>query len=133
VTKKYLANIPKQEEIDYSLELRLEEINNGFMEELDMLQPFGQKNQEPLFLLKNMSINTLPETFGAQKTHVKLWLMDKHLRRMLVIGWNKARNIPPTCTPIDIIVAVNRETWNNINSICLNMVDWRLSGDVSKE
>jgi single-stranded-DNA-specific exonuclease len=113
--------------IAYSLELQLDEINNALVKELELLQPFGQRNNEPIFLLANMKINGLPETFGAQKSHLKFWLNDKYSKRMLVIGWNGARDIPPICTPLDLLVTVNRETWNGINSTCLNMIDWRIS------
>jgi single-stranded-DNA-specific exonuclease len=123
--KKHSAGKPKYEKIEYSCELTLEEIDNNFMEELEALQPFGQKNPEPVFLLKNRTINNLPETFGVQKNHIKFWLTDRHSKRILIIGWNSAHNIPSIHVPLDLLITVNRETWNKISSIRLNMVDWR--------
>jgi single-stranded-DNA-specific exonuclease len=117
----------KQERVEYSMELNLEEINNGFVEELDMLQPFGQMNQEPFFLLRNIMVSSLPETFGARKTHVKFWLSDCHSRQIMVVGWNGAHNIPPIRTPLDLIITVSCETWNRVHSMRLNMVDWRMA------
>ncbi|MDR1173753.1 MAG: single-stranded-DNA-specific exonuclease RecJ [Puniceicoccales bacterium] len=125
--KKYSIGKPKHEKIEYSHELALEEIDNNFMEGLETLQPFGQKNPEPIFLLKNIIINSLPETFGVQKHHVKFWLTDRHSKRILTIGWNGAHNIPPVHVPLDLLIAVTRETWNRINSLRLNMVDWRIA------
>ncbi|MDR1401441.1 MAG: single-stranded-DNA-specific exonuclease RecJ [Puniceicoccales bacterium] len=125
--EKYLGNALQQIKSEYDYELELEAISNGFMEELEMLQPFGQKNPEPIFLLRNIKISNLPESFGVQKNHVKFWLADKYSKRMLVIGWNGASNIPPINTPLDIMATVNRETWNRIHSTCLHMISWRMT------
>jgi single-stranded-DNA-specific exonuclease len=125
--EKYLGDIPQQRKSEYAYELELEAIDNGFIEELEMLQPFGQKNPEPIFLVRNITVNNFPESFGSEKNHVKFWLTDKYSKRMLVIGWNSADNIPPIRTPLDLMVTVNRETWNRIHSTCLYMVNWRMA------
>ncbi|MDR1433475.1 MAG: single-stranded-DNA-specific exonuclease RecJ [Puniceicoccales bacterium] len=127
VLGRHLASSPSQEKLEFSSELKLEEIDNGFMEELEMLQPFGQKNPEPVFLVKTIKINCLPETFGARKNHVKFWLTDRHSKKMLVIGWNCAHNIPPIRTSLDLLVTVNHETWNETHSTCLYVIDWRVA------
>ncbi|MDR1528051.1 MAG: single-stranded-DNA-specific exonuclease RecJ [Puniceicoccales bacterium] len=123
--KKHSTSKPEHEKIEYSHELTLEEIDSNFMEELETLQPFGQRNPEPIFLLKNITINNLPETFGVRKHHVKFWLTDRHSKRILTIGWNGAHNIPPVYVPLDLLITITQETWNKINSLRLNMVDWR--------
>ncbi|MDR3144114.1 MAG: DHH family phosphoesterase, partial [Puniceicoccales bacterium] len=115
------------EPIEYSAELDLEEIRGEFMEKLDLLQPFGQRNQEPIFLISNRKIDDLPESFGAQKSHIKFWLTDRHSKRILVIGWHKANSIPPIGTALDFTVTINYEMWNKISSIHLTMVDWRVA------
>ncbi|MDR2603218.1 MAG: single-stranded-DNA-specific exonuclease RecJ, partial [Puniceicoccales bacterium] len=123
--KKHSTGRPEHEKIEYSHELTLEEIDNNFMEELETLQPFGQKNPEPIFLLKNITIHNLPETFGVHKNHIKFWLTDRHSKRILTIGWNGAHNIPPIRVSLDLLITATRETWHKINSLRLNMVDWR--------
>ncbi|MDR2779045.1 MAG: single-stranded-DNA-specific exonuclease RecJ [Puniceicoccales bacterium] len=125
IVKKHSTGKSKHEKIEYVHELTLEEIDNNFMKEMEALQPFGQKNPEPIFLLKNIKINNLPATFGVQKNHIKFWLTDRHSKRILTIGWGSAGNIPPIYVPLDLLVTVNRETWNKINSLRLNMVEWR--------
>ncbi|MDR1414048.1 MAG: single-stranded-DNA-specific exonuclease RecJ [Puniceicoccales bacterium] len=127
VVEKSLGKVSQQIKFEYAYELELEAIDNSLMDELEMLQPFGQKNPEPIFLLKNIRISNLPESFGAQKNHVKFWLTDKYSKRMLAIGWNSASNIPPINTPLDLLVTVNRETWNKIHSTCLYMTNWRMA------
>ncbi|MDR1890758.1 MAG: single-stranded-DNA-specific exonuclease RecJ [Puniceicoccales bacterium] len=123
--KEHSIGEPGRENIEYVHELTLEEIDSNFMEELETLRPFGQQNPEPVFLLKNIKINNLPETFGVHKTHIKFWLTDRYSKRILTIGWGNAHNIPPIHVPIDLLITITRETWKRTNSIRLNMVDWR--------
>ena len=115
------------EKLEYASELEIEYIDGNLIQDLELLQPFGQKNPEPLFLLKGVEIRDLPETFGSQKTHIKFWLNDRYSKRIMVIGWNASCNIPPIGTRIDMLITVNREKWSRTYSTCLNLIDWRLS------
>ncbi len=124
---RHQESVINKQEILYSSEITLEEINKGFFEEFELLQPFGQQNPEPRFLLKNVVINSLPETFGVKKNHVKFFLTDKYSKKIIVLGWNFAKNIPPIRTPIDIIVSIKRESCGRNLSIGLSMIDWRIS------
>ena len=112
--------------LDYSLEVQLEDIDNNFIQDLELLQPFGQKNLDPVFLVKNVIIGSLPETFGMSKQHVKFWLTDNHGRRLIIIGWNHGDDIPPINVPLDMLVTVSREKWNKTFSTYLSLVDWRI-------
>jgi single-stranded-DNA-specific exonuclease len=128
VIGRHSCNQRAEKGVNYAMELNLEDINGNFSDELELMEPFGHGNPEPTFLLKGVKIEDLPEKFGAQKTHVRFWLVDRHSKRMLVIGWNAAAsNIPPIRVPLDIVVTVNREEWNGTISTRLHMVDWRLA------
>ena len=123
----HFDNAKASNKIEYSSEIGLEEIDKSFLGELEILQPFGQKNQEPIFLISCVQIRALPEVFGIKKTHVKFWLIDKYSKKMMVIGWNKADNIPPIRTNIDLLVTVKDDVWNGSSFASLSMIDWRLS------
>ena len=45
------------ESIEFDLSLSLEEINNSFIDSLELLEPFGNGNPEPVFLLENLNLN----------------------------------------------------------------------------
>ena len=123
----HFDNAKASNKIEYSSEIGLEEIDKSFLGELEILQPFGQKNREPIFLISCVQIKALPEVFGIKKTHVKFWLIDKYSKKMMVIGWNKADNIPPIRTNIDLLVTVKDDVWNGSSFASLSMIDWRLS------
>ena len=123
----HFDNAKASNKIEYSSEIGLEEIDKSFLRELEILQPFGQKNQEPVFLISCVQIRALPEIFGIKKTHIKFWLIDRYSKRMMVIGWNKADNIPPIRTNIDLLVTVKDDVWNGSSFASLSMIDWHLS------
>ena len=45
------------ESIEFDLSLSLEEINNSVIDSLELLEPFGNGNPEPVFLLENLNLN----------------------------------------------------------------------------
>ena len=53
--------------------------------------------------------------------------MPEYSKRMMVIGWNKADNIPPIRTNIDLLVTVKDDVWHGSSFASLSMIDWRLS------
>ena len=52
--------------------LDCEEVNRSLLEELHLLQPFGQRNPEPVFGIRNVLFEEAPKRFG--KTHQKFFI-----------------------------------------------------------
>ncbi len=57
-------------------ELAFSSINNTLLKELEMLQPFGMGNPEPVFASKPVTVAE-HRTFGRDREHVKLVLADE--------------------------------------------------------
>lgn len=53
----------------------LKDINIDLFEDIKKLEPFGPKNEEPIFLVKNLEVVDKQE-MGAKKQHVKYTLFD---------------------------------------------------------
>lgn len=66
--------VPK---IEVDMELPLSDINSRLMEELEMLEPFGAGNPQPLFLSTNLKVKAPPVSFG--RSGVKMWVTDKKI------------------------------------------------------
>jgi hypothetical protein len=98
--------------IEIARELNIDDVDDYFMRGLELSHPFGQGNPEPVFLLKSVTIGDKPELFGTAKTHVTFWLNRRHAKRMLVIGWEMANNIPPIGVSPDLAVKVSLDFWN---------------------
>ena len=59
------------EEIKIDAELKLEEINQLLIQQLNQLSPFGMDNHKPLFVFKNIVPSSV-ELFGKTKEHTKI-------------------------------------------------------------
>jgi single-stranded-DNA-specific exonuclease len=113
--------------IEIADKLNTDDIDDNFIRDLELLHPFGQGNPEPIFLLKSVKICGMPELFGTAKTHVRFWLNHSHAKRILVIGWGMAGNIPPTGVDLDLAVKINMDFWNGRRSKRITLVDWHVS------
>ena len=63
----FLQNIEKESNIcsNYDLEIKLKDVNLNLVEELNILEPFGKDNNEPVFLIKDLMVS---QHFHARKT-----------------------------------------------------------------
>jgi single-stranded-DNA-specific exonuclease len=113
--------------IEIADELNLDDIDDDFMHDLELLHPFGQGNPEPIFLLRSIKIGSMPELFGTARSHVKFWLNRQYAKRILVIGWGMADNIPPIGVDLELAVKINMDFWNGNKSKRLTLVDWHVS------
>ncbi|MDR0680166.1 MAG: single-stranded-DNA-specific exonuclease RecJ [Puniceicoccales bacterium] len=122
-----MKNADFVEVIEIAGELNIDEIDDDFMHDLELLHPFGQANIEPIFLLKSVIIRDKPELFGNTKAHIKFWLNRQYAKRILVIGWEMADNIPPILVKLDLAIKISMDFWNGNKSKLITMVDWRSS------
>ncbi|MBT4988949.1 MAG: single-stranded-DNA-specific exonuclease RecJ [Rickettsiales bacterium] len=58
----------------YDMEIRLSDINLKLLDELQILEPLGKGNEEPIFLIKGLMVS---KHFFMQEKHLKLILVDK--------------------------------------------------------
>ncbi|MBI9078623.1 MAG: single-stranded-DNA-specific exonuclease RecJ [Pseudodesulfovibrio sp.] len=75
-------------------ELAFSNINNVLLNELEMLQPFGMGNPEPVFATKPVTVAE-HTTFGRDREHVKLVLADEETgARLPGKAWRMADKLP---------------------------------------
>ncbi len=120
-------NVNTSEEIDLVDEVCVDDIDDDFIRDLELLHPFGQDNPEPIFLLNGIKIHDMPELFGTSKNHIKFWLNTQYSKRLLVIGWEMAAYIPPIEVDIDLAVKISMDYWNGKKFKRFTLVDWRIS------
>ena len=68
--------------------VRLGEISNGLMEELERIRPFGMGNEEPVLLAKGLRV-TRKNLFGASGQHMKFEVEDEN-RRFEVVAFHRS-------------------------------------------
>lgn len=100
-----------------------EQVNEGLMQELEDLHPFGQGNPEPVFGLRGIVLRQRPEVFRGQ--HFRFSLEDARGRRLFGVAWKMADRVPPVGVPLDLAVEL---AWNHFNDrrlLQLELIDWR--------
>jgi single-stranded-DNA-specific exonuclease len=103
--------------------LRLEQIGDGLMDELDALQPYGQGNPEPVFGVRGVAFRRRPEVF--KERHFRFRLDDSGGRTLSGVAWKMADRIPPVGVPVDLAIELNWNFFNERKSLQVELVDWR--------
>ena len=90
--KKVLEQISENQNISEIIpvikldgEINLKEINKDIVKELALLEPFGEKNRTPIFVFKNLKIDSIRSI--SEGKHLKLTLKDDNIL-INAIGFN---------------------------------------------
>jgi len=99
----------------------IDEINNSLLEKLELIEPYGKNNEEPLFFTPDADITSY-SSFGTEKKHGK-YIFENGIT---AIGWNMAdemgkifaNNIKP-----GILYKIEKNTYMNRTSPTIIIVD----------
>ncbi len=106
-------------------EISFEMIHDDFYRKLKKIEPFGIGNPQPVFLVKDVIIETEPELINNR--HIKFEVSDG-LHRFEVIGYNKAHYEPmiQKFDSADIVFCLEKVRWNRRTYYQLNLGDLRI-------
>ena len=62
--------------INIDEEAKLNELNVDVIKELSLLEPYGEANRMPIFMIKNLKINSIRSL--SEGKHIKMVLQDNH-------------------------------------------------------
>lgn len=115
--------------LDIDMEISSEDIDWEFMSELKKMEPFGQGNPEPVFLVKNMVIADL-RVCGNGSKHLKLSLKGESGGPKIFdsIGFGFGDRFPniKKGDKIDIVFNLKEDSWNGSKKIQFNLIDLRI-------
>ena len=114
------------------MEINLDDISENLFEDTQILQPFGQVNPSPVFLIKNVFIRDLKKV-GSNGSHVKMKLgkngfsggYDKSA--IGAIYFRAGENGFKAGDKIDVLAELQENIWNDRRNIELRIVDARHS------
>lgn len=125
VIEKISSSIGKNLIIDCSLKadcsIKIEEITNSLLDRLDLIEPYGKNNEEPLFYASRTSVLSF-NAFGKDNRHGK-YLLNNGL---YAIGWDKSSLMADAFKEkrnIDLIFRLERNSYLNKTSPRLIIVD----------
>ena len=99
----------------------------AFLKELELLQPFGSGNAEPVFASPPLVIRRR-RTFGPEKNHVALEVEDPSCGITLhAKAWRQAGALPDSVCGRRIRLAYTprMDTWNGAPSVDVRIKDWK--------
>ncbi len=119
-----LKSMPKEETISYieiDMEVPLSYWTPEKVNQLKMLEPFGEGNPYPRFVAKNLRISDFM-TVGQINQHLKFWLQDGEKRAFSALWWNYGDKLKKLSVgmQIDIVYTPKISNWNG--KIAVNFI-----------
>lgn len=126
--EKKLAGKEISSLLEIDQEINPEEINWDLMEEIKKMEPFGEGNSEPVFLMKNTEVLEA-KICGNGSKHLKLSLRGAGGSPKIFdsIGFGMGNNSSiKNGDKIDIVFNLREDSWNGNKKIQLRLVDLKL-------
>ncbi len=107
-------------------EINLKDITIENVKSLSLLEPFGESNKTPIFIYKNLKIDSIRAL--SEGKHLKLTLKDDNTI-INAIGFNMGRYSEEYLIgdKIDVIGVLEINTFNGVENVQINMKDIRKS------
>ncbi len=127
--KKYFEEISKAKNvkqlipvINIDCEITKKELNKKTIEQIKLLEPFGEKNKQPLVIYKNLKITSIRSL--SEGKHLKLMLKDDN-EIVNAIGFNlgELSNEYLIGDKVDIVGTIETNAYNGQEQIQINLKD----------
>jgi single-stranded-DNA-specific exonuclease len=118
--KKEIEKIVPILKIDAQIEL--DDINKEMVESLKELEPFGEENKMPVFVFKNLKIDSIRAL--SEGKHLKLTLKEnKNIVNAIGFNLGELSNEYKIGDKIDVVGSLEINTFNGTNNIQINIKD----------
>jgi single-stranded-DNA-specific exonuclease len=120
-----------ERKLDCSAELPLHQIDTSFYQSLRLLEPYGMGNEEPVFIARNLILDTPPQIMKDE--HIRMRLRDDQTV-MKVLGWRWAGRVRTLAldggSRIDLAYRLRMNEHPDFGGLELEIVDLRLAESV---
>ena len=118
--KKGVSKITPIIKID--AQITYQDINSEAVKELKKLEPFGEANKMPIFMYKNLKIDSIRAL--SEGKHLKLTLKDEN-NMINAIGFNMGNLSDEYLIgdKVDIVGTLETNTYNGMETIQINLKD----------
>lgn len=117
-------------QIEIDMEIGAEDINWELLDQIKKMEPFGEGNEEPVFLAKNMLVENL-RVVGNGSKHLKLALRPRGDNPKIfdAIGFGLGDKFPnlKSGDGIDIVFNLQEDEWNGNKKIQLKLIDLKVN------
>ncbi len=114
--------------VDVDAEIRASEITWDLVEWLGKLEPHGERNPRPKFLLSGLLVGSV-DAIGKKKTTARIAARGDLPKEMKLIGFGMAERAKAFApgSRMDVVVEIGVNTWNGNKEIQLKLVDLKLA------
>lgn len=128
ITESRISVSDLSPEIDIDIEITGVGVNEQFVDELTLLEPYGRGNTKPHFLLKNAKI-VEAKLVGNPAIHLKLRLEhDGNILAGIAFGYGETLDVLPG-EKYDMVVTLEINEWNNRKTSEIRLIDLVKSQD----
>lgn len=107
---------------DIDLELNFADLNEGLVKELELLEPFGMANPEPLFYTRALGLKG--EVQLLNRGTLKFWATDGvTTRQVIAFGMDSLRESLLSAASFDLIYTPKIDSWRQEESMILEAKD----------
>ena len=111
--------------INIDLKLEDSQLNIEDVEELKLLEPFGQSNEEPIFMITNLKVVSI-KTLSDGK-HLKLYLKNQNYLDAIGFNLGERANELKIGDTIDIVGNLNINEFNNTKKVQMLLKDFKIT------
>ena len=111
--------------INIDLKLEDSQLNIEDVEELKLLEPFGQSNEEPIFMITNLKVVSI-KTLSEGK-HLKLYLKNQNYLDAIGFNLGERANELKIGDTIDIVGNLNINEFNNTKKVQMLLKDFKVT------
>lgn len=106
------------------MEVDLDYLNKNVLDVIGQLEPVGQENPEPVFIVRNLHARTAKKV-GSDQSHLKLTLVSDTNITIDGIAFSQACWADEMPDKIDVMCTLERNVWQNRESLQLRVIDIR--------
>jgi single-stranded-DNA-specific exonuclease len=108
--------------LDIDIELDLPDLNEEIISELEILEPFGTGNPEPLFYTKNLKLKGEPQILSRDT--LKFWVTDGNITYQAIgFGMSNFKDSLLGSKSFDLVYYPRIDNWDGKTSILLEAKD----------
>ena len=118
----FVIEIVKLIEID--TEIDFSKINEKFVRELSMLEPFGAGNSQPIFYAEELEVVD-KKLIGKNGSHMKMWLRNSgKIFEAIAFGFGERYPEFSIGDKIEAVFHIEEDSWNGNKKIQLRLIDF---------
>jgi len=108
--------------LDIDLELKLSELNEEVISELEKLEPFGKGNPEALFYTRDLKLKGEPQALSRET--LKFWVSDGNITFQAIgFGMSSLKESLKISNSFDLVYSPRIDNWRGEGSVLLEVRD----------